>query len=101
MGSVQDDFRMLRNDVTTRLELVNRNALRYHRLHTSLVILTLICGILATTLAADSAMDTKVAANVVAKAATGNTPTTLPKGWRVVCGVIAVISPIDTVSQGI
>ncbi len=101
MGTVQEDFQLLRQDVKTRLEMVNRNARRYHRMHTSLVILTLVCGILATTLAADSAMDTKVAAPVVAKVATGNEPSTLPKGWKVVCGVIAVISLVGTVSQGI
>ena len=46
-------------------------------------------------------MDTRVAAPIVAKAATGNEPSTLPKGWKVVCGVIAVVSLIGTVSQGI
>src|SRR4028119_1873459 len=101
MGTVQDDFQLLRNDVNTRLEMVNRNARRYRRLHTGLVILTLVCGILATTLAADSAMDTKIATTVVAEAATGKEPAPLAKGWKAVCGVIAVISLIGTVSQGI
>jgi hypothetical protein len=101
MATIQEDFQLLRHDVKTRLEIVNRSARRYRMLHISLVILTLVCGILATTLAADSAMDTKLAAPVVAKAATGNEPSTLPKGWKVVCGVIAVVSLIGTVSQGI
>lgn len=101
MATVQEDFQILRSDVITRLEKVNRNARHYRRLHISLVILTLVCGILTTTLAADSAMDTQIAAPVIAKAATGNEPSTLPKGWKVVCGVIAGFSLIGTVSQGI
>jgi hypothetical protein len=101
MATVQEDFQLLRDEVKTRLEKVNRNARRYRRLHTGLVILTLVCGILATTLAADSAMDTRLAAPVVAEVATGNEPSPLPKGWKVVCGVIAAISLIGTVSQGI
>jgi hypothetical protein len=101
MATVQEDFELLRNDVASRLAKVNRNARRYRRLHTSLVILTLICGILSTTLAADSAMDTRVAAPAVAEAATGKEPAPLAKGWKAVCGVIAVVSLIGTVSQGI
>lgn len=101
MASVLEDFLMLRNDIVIRLATVNRNARRYRRLHTSLVILTLVCGVLATTLAADSAMDTKIAANTVAEAVTGKEPSPLPKGWRIVCGTIAIISLVGTVSQGI
>jgi len=101
MATLQEEFQLLRGDLSTRLAMVNRNARRYRRLHIGLVILTLICGILATTLAADSAMDTKVATTVVAKAATGQEPAPLPKGWKVVCGIIAVISLTGTISQGL
>ena len=101
MATIQEDFQLLRSDVISRLATVNRNARRYRILHTSMVILTLVCGILATTLAADSAMDTKIATTVVAEAATGKEPAPLAKGWKAVCGVIAVISLVGTVSQGI
>src|SRR3712207_59068 len=101
MTTIQEDFQLLRSDVANRLATVNRNARRYRTLHTSLVILTLICGILSTTLAADSAMDTKIVAPEVAEAATGKEPAPLAKGWKAVCGAIAVISLIGTVSQGI
>lgn len=101
MSNIQDEIKELRDHVTSRLATANRNARRYRYLHIYLVLLTLISGVLATTLAADSALGTKVAANSVAKAGTGNEPGELPNGWKIVCGVIAVLTLTGTISQGI
>jgi hypothetical protein len=98
---MQDESNELRYYLESRLATANRNARRYRYLHISLVLLTLISGVLATTLAADSALGTKTLSNTVAIAGTGKEPSELPKGWKIVCGVIAVLTLTGTISQGV
>ena len=61
----------------------------------------LISGALATLLAADAALGTRVVAPNIAAASTGELPGDLPSGWKAVCGIIAIFTFAGTVSQGI
>lgn len=91
----------LSQTISERLAIVGRNARRYRRLHLTLILVTLISGALATLLAADAALGTRVVAPNIAAASTGELPGDLPSGWKVVCGIIAIFTFAGTVSQGI
>ena len=101
MATLQEDTNVLRDEVKRGLSTVNLNARRYQRLHISLVILKLMFGVFATILAGDSALGTNKVAEPVAQAATGKTPSELPKGWKIVCGLIFTCSLIATIAEGV
>jgi len=100
MNTLQGEWQALRQEVEQRLAFGNRNARRFRNLHITLVLSTLVCGILATALAADSAFDTRTVAAALAEAGTGVEPGELPRGWKIVCGVIAAITLLGTFTQG-
>lgn len=95
------DTAPLSRTIHDRLAIVSRNARRYRRLHFTLVLITLISGALATFLAADAALDMRVVAPNIAAATTGQPPSELPSGWKMVCGVIAIMTFVGTVAQGV
>lgn len=101
MNPTENDSASLAGIIATRLAIVNRNARRYRRLHLVLVLTTLLSGALATVLATDAALGTRVVAPSVAAVSTGELPGDLPTGWKVVCGIIALFTFAGTVSQGI
>ncbi|MDN5850352.1 MAG: hypothetical protein L0H63_12080 [Nitrococcus sp.] len=92
---------MLRKELSERLNKVNKNARRYRRLNVAMLVISLLFGLIAATLAGDSAFGGKTIAGPVAEAITGETPSELPKGWQNVCGLIALFTLIATASTGL
>ncbi|MDQ3774221.1 MAG: hypothetical protein M3461_07580 [Pseudomonadota bacterium] len=99
--SLRSDREALRKELAERLVKVNKNARRYRRLNTAMLVISLLFGLLAATLAGDSAVGGKTIAGPVAEATTGKTPSELPKGWRNVCGLIALFTLIGTAATGV
>lgn len=99
--TIQNDRKHLINDINQSLTKVNNHAIRYRKTHTLLAVCTIVLGLFATLLAGDSARSGDILAGNTAKIATGNTPTELPRGWRIVCGVIAVCTFLSTAAAGI
>lgn len=99
--TVQEDRDQLLSDVKMGLSTVNVSAIKYRRFHTTLAFCTIVSGLFATLLAGDSARNGKVLAGNTAKLATGKAPSDLPKGWRIVCGVIAVCTLLSTAAASI
>jgi hypothetical protein len=101
MDPIHKDREALRRELENALLRVNKNARRYRRLNTALLISGLIFGLLATALAADASKGGKVLASSVAEATTGKVPIDLPPGWRNICGIIALFTLIGTAATGI
>ncbi|MDX1980489.1 MAG: hypothetical protein SFV51_09495 [Bryobacteraceae bacterium] len=100
MAPTQDDRAVLRREIERRQMAADKAARRYRRLNIALLALSLVSGLLAAALAGDSAATGKLVAAPVAQASTGNPPSPLPKGWRNVCGLIAVLSLVGTAASG-
>lgn len=96
-----DDRAVLRQEIERRQAAADKAARRYRRLNVALLAVSLVCGLFAAALAGDSAATGKVIAAPVAEATTGNPPAALAKGWRNVCGVIALLSLLATAANGI
>jgi hypothetical protein len=101
MDAIHKDRETLRRELQNALLTVNKNARRYRRLNTALLITALIFGLLATALAADASSGGKVLAGSLAEATTGKVPTDLPRGWRNICGIVALFTLIGTAATGI
>jgi hypothetical protein len=99
--AIQRDREALRGEIRKTLLTVNKNARRYRRLNTTLLIIGMIFGLLATALAADASRGGKVLAAHVAEATTGKVPSDLPPGWRNTCALIAILGLIGTAATGI
>jgi hypothetical protein len=94
----RDAFRL---ELDRRLAIVTRKARRYRYWNATLLLIAVLFGLVAAALAADSARDGSIIAKPVAEATTGKPPSDLPKGWRNVCGLIAVFTLIGTAATGI
>ena len=101
MPTLQDDRQTLIQQLEYRLVLANKKARRYRRSNSVLLLTAVVFGLLATSLAADSAREGDIAAKPVAEATTGKIPSELPRGWRNVCGLIAVFTFAGTLANGI
>ena len=101
MDPIHKDREALRQELENALLSVNKNARRYRRVNTALLVAGLIFGLLATALAADASKGGKVLAGNVAEATTGKVPSELPPGWRNMCGIIALFTLIGTAATGI
>ncbi|QDA59058.1 hypothetical protein [Hymenobacter jejuensis] len=88
-------------EISQRRTDVSKKARRYRRLNIALLVASLFFGLLATTLAGDSAAEGKLVAANVAEATTGKVPSTLPPGWRNVCRLIAICTFLGTAATGI
>ena len=99
--AIQKDREALRGEIRKALMSVNKNARRYRALNTTLLVVGLVFGLLATGLAADASRGGKVLAADVAEATTGKIPSDLPAGWRNTCALIAVFGLIGTAASGI
>jgi hypothetical protein len=64
-----------------------------------LLLVGMICGAASTMLAGDAFRGGRLAAST-AEATTGRTPIDLPRGWRNVCGIIAVLTLAGTLATG-
>ena len=101
MSTLQEDRQILNEQLGYRLTMANRRARRYRRDNTVLLLIAVIFGLLATTLAADSAKGGEFIAKPMAEATTGKAPSELPRGWRNVCGLIAMFTFAGTLATGI
>ena len=100
--SLDQDRQRLLDDISNGRAHVESSAKRYRRLHTGIAVSSIILGLLATALAADSARGSKVLAGPVVTAVTGGpAPGDLARGWRVVCGVIAVCTFLGTAATAV
>jgi hypothetical protein len=99
--AVRMDRDAFRQELDRRLTIVTHKARRYRYWNAALLLIAVLFGLLAAALAADSARDGTVIAKSVAEATTGNKPSDLPRGWRNVCGLIAVFTLIGTAATGI
>ncbi len=99
--TVRRDRDAFRQELDRRLTLVTRKARRYRYWNIALVLIAVLFGLVAAAIAADSASEGNVVAKTIAEATTGTAPSSLPKGWRNVCGLIAVFTLIGTAATGI
>jgi hypothetical protein len=93
------DRDILRNQIQDGIAGVRRAARRYRRESTLLLLTAMICGALATALAGDAFRGGTLAASA-ATATTGTVPNELPRGWRNVCGIIALLTLAGTLATG-
>lgn len=96
---VQDRDR-LRDRIQESIQQVRRAGRRYRRASTVLLLVGMLCGAFSTVLAGEAFRGGTLAANV-AETTTGRVPADLPRGWRNVCGIIAVLTLAGTVATGI
>jgi hypothetical protein len=96
----QKDLESLRAQLQSSLMTVNKNARHYRRLNAAVLLAGMICGLLATALAADASRGGKVMTAKLAKFTTGKVPSDLPAGWRNACGAIALLTLIGTAATG-
>ena len=99
--AVRVDRDAFRQELDRRLTIVTRKARWYRYWNAALLLIAVLFGLVAAALAADSARDGTVIAKSVAEATTGKPPSDLPKGWRNVCGLIAVFTLIGTAATGV
>ena len=88
-------------EVRARRDFVDRRARRYRRMDLVLLMASILCGLLATTLAADAAKGGSVAAQSVAAATTGRTPAPMGTGWRNLCAIVAACSFLSTLASAL
>jgi hypothetical protein len=93
------DSDRLRDEINQAIQQVRRSARRYRRASTALLLVGMICGAASTVLAGDAFRGGRLAADT-AEATTGRTPADLPRGWRNVCGIIAVLTLAGTLATG-
>jgi hypothetical protein len=93
------DRDQLREEIERAIQQVRRSGRRYRRASRVLLLLGLICGTVSTALASDAFRGGRVAART-AEATTGRTPSELPRGWKNVCGIIAVLTLGGTLATG-
>jgi hypothetical protein len=97
--ALRRDRDILRREIQDAIAAVRRTARRYRRVSSILVLTTMLTGALATALAGDAYSAGPLAANV-AQSTTGKVPAELARGWRNVCGIIALLTLIGTVATG-
>jgi hypothetical protein len=101
MAGAEDTLRkdrdLLRQELHNAIGTVRRVARRYRRLSGTLLLTAMVCGALGTLLAGEAFRGGALAANV-AEQTTGRVPSELPRGWRNVCGIIAILTFIGTVA---
>ena len=89
----------VRDEIEHAIQQVRRAGRRYRRASMVLMLVGLICGTVSTALASDAFRGGRLAART-AEATTGRTPSDLPRGWRNVCGIIAVLTLGGTLATG-
>jgi hypothetical protein len=88
-------------DVRARRDFADQRAKRYRRLDLALLIASIVCGLVATSLAADAAKGGSVAAEAVAASTTGKTPAPMGAGWRNLCGIVAACTFLGTLASAL
>lgn len=95
------DSQRLLDEISASIRIVNQRARRYRTWHVLLVFISLIAGLLATALAGDSAMGGKKLPQMTMAMTGGGPLSELPMGWRMVCGVIAIVNLLATAATAI
>jgi hypothetical protein len=96
---LQRDRDRLREEIDSTIQQVRRSGRRYRRASMALLLVGMLCGAVSTALASDAFRGGRLAART-AEATTGRTPTDLPRGWRNVCGIIAMLTLAGTLATG-
>lgn len=96
---LEQDRSRLQERIQESIRQVRRTARRYRRTSTALMLAGLLCGAVSTALAGDAFRGGQFAAKT-AQTTTGRAPSELPRGWRNVCGIIAVLTLAGTLSTG-
>lgn len=97
--ALEHDRGRLEDRIQESILQVRRAARRYRRTSTALLLAGMLCGAVATALAGDAFRGGQLAART-AETTTGRVPAELPRGWRNVCGIIAVLTLAGTLSTG-
>jgi hypothetical protein len=96
---LEQDRSRLQERIQESIRQVRRTARRYRRTSTALMLAGLLCGAVSTALAGDAFRGGQFAAKT-AQTTTGRAPSELPRGWRNVCGIIAILTLAGTLSTG-
>ena len=96
---LEQDRSRLQERIQESIRQVRRTARRYRRTSTALLLAGLLCGAASTALAGDAFRGGQLAAKT-AQTTTGRAPAELPRGWRNVCGIIAILTLAGTLSTG-
>ncbi|HEX9107851.1 MAG TPA: hypothetical protein VF832_11495 [Longimicrobiales bacterium] len=100
--TVVEERTSLERELTTRLTQANRYALRYRRTNNLLLLLGIVLGLAATAFAGDAFRGSKALATPVVEATTpAPVPADLPKGWRNVCGLVALMTLLATIANAV
>jgi len=100
VDTLESDRERLVEHIRAAVHQVRRAGRRYRRISSALLLIGLLCGAVSTTLAGDAFRGGAVAART-AQATTGRVPAELARGWRNVCGIIAVLTLAGTLATGI
>lgn len=100
VDTLESDRERLVEHIREAVQQVRRAGRRYRRVSSALLLIGLLCGAVSTTLAGDAFRGGAVAART-AQATTGRVPAELARGWRNVCGIIAVLTLAGTLATGI
>jgi hypothetical protein len=98
-NALEHDRDQLRERVGESVSQVRRAARRYRRISTALLLIGMLCGAVSTALAGDAFRGGSLAAGT-AEATTGRVPAELARGWRNLCGIIAVLTLAGTLATG-
>jgi len=98
-NALEHDRSRLQELIQEAIQHVRRAARRYRRTSTALLLAGLLCGAVSTALAGDAFRGGQLAAKT-AQSTTGRVPAELPRGWRNVCGIIAMLTLAGTLSTG-
>ena len=98
-NALEPDRSRLQERIQESIQQVRRAARRYRRTSTALMLTGLLCGAFSTVLAGDAFRGGQLAPKT-AQTTTGRVPSDLPRGWRNVCGIIAVLTLAGTLSTG-
>src|SRR5262245_13838137 len=96
---LEQDRSRLQERIQESIRQVRGAARRYRRTSTALLLAGLLCGAVSTALAGDAFRGGQLAAKT-AQTTTGRAPSELPRGWRNVCGIIAILTLAGTLSTG-
>ena len=99
VDTLESDRERLLVHIRDAVQQVRRAGRRYRRISTTLLLIGLLCGAASAMLAGDAFRGGVVAART-AEATTGRVPTELARGWRNLCGVIAVLTLAGTLATG-
>src|SRR5690349_13707818 len=100
VDTLESDRERLVEHIRAAVHQVRRAGRRYRRISSALLLIGLLCGAVSTTLAGDAFRGGAVAART-AQATAGRVPAELARGWRNVCGIIAVLTLAGTLATGI